>query len=302
MRTLVSTLLLTTCASTLANTFGVTGTAGYGTLDPQTIYHITSNGATTKVGKTANVVPNSLAYNPVADVYYYGDHNGSNLYAFDAKNANNVFIADLKDHGMPSNYFLSGGADFYQGTYYYSPEISEVQVGSVVTPQQATDIFAVNFSTDGLNIISHSTLNLTLPAGWSSLGDYGDIAVDTSSGVLYGSSRAVKGTASDGAYFWSVDLNDASKTIKVIGKTAVPRDKVYQIAYDSIENAIFGNEWQSDKYVVISEADGSVVSTKNIGGNFYDLASSARPDVVPEPSSTLLLGIASLSLALRRTR
>jgi len=295
----ILSLLFLSSSIAYSNTFGVTGDYGYGSLDPNSIYHITSNGATTKIADTA-VVPNSFAYNTANDVYYYGEHYGTNLYAYDVSTASNILIADLTSHGMPPAFLLSGGADFYNGTYYYSPEVPENTLGMI--PQQATDIYAVNFSADGLSITSHAQLNVVLPTGWSSLGDFGDIAVDTSTGVLYGSSWAVNGSINDGAYFWSVDLNDPNKQVQVLGQTSTSNDNVYQIAYDAIENAIFGNEWQSDDYLVIDDFDGTPLSNTPVAGNFYDLASTILPDSVPEPSSVLLIGFATSIGLLRRNR
>ena len=260
MKHLISLSLLCISASLAsANTYGVTGSYGHGSLDPNSIYHIASTGVTTKIADTA-VQPNSLAFNTDANVYYYGDHTGTNLYGYNANTNANVLIADLQNHGMPDGFNLSGGADFYNGIYYYSPERPEITAAAV--PQQATDIFAVNFSADGLSIVSHDNLNVTLPTGWSSLGDFGDIAVDTSTGVLYGSSWAVNGSINDGAYFWTVDLDDPTKQVVVLGQTSTSNDNVYQIAYDAIEGAIYANEWNTEDYLVIDTTDGGFLLFK----------------------------------------
>jgi len=126
--------------------------------------------------------------------------------------------------------------------------------------------------------------------------------VDTSTGILYGSSWAVNGNINDGAYFWSVDLNESNKQVQILGQTSTSNDNVYQIAYDAIENAIFGNEWQSNDYLVINEFDGTPLSNTSVAGNFYDLASTILPDSVPEPSSTLFMGLAASVGLLRRNR
>ncbi len=295
----ILSLLLATSSIAFSNTFGVTGEHGYGTLDANSIYHITSAGATQKIANAA-VVPNSLAYNTAADVYYYGDHYGTNLYAYDTSSASNVLIADLTNHGMPDGFALSGGADFYNGTYYYSPEKPENTPGAI--PQQATDIYAVNFSADGLNIVSHSELNVQLPAGWVSFGDFGDIAVDSSTGILYGSSTSVNGNFGDGAYFWSIDLNEANKQVTVIDQNNTANARAYQIAYNAIENAIFANQFESNEYVVIDKQTGTPGATVAVAGDFYDLASTVLPDKIPEPSSTLLLGLAASVGIFRRKR
>ena len=297
-KTILSLLILTSPIA-LSNTYGVTGDYGYGTLDANSIYHITSNGATTKVAETA-VVPNSFAYNTGADVYYYGEHYGTNLYAYDVSSASNVMIADLTNHGMPDAFTLSGGADFYNGTYYYSPELPSNVAGMI--PQQATDIYAVDFTSDGLSILSHSQLNVELPVGWESFGDFGDIAVDNSTGILYGSSTSVNGSFGDGAYFWSIDLNETDKKVTVISQNNSPNARAYQIAFNAIENALFANQFESNEYVVLDKATGTPTSSTPVAGDFYDLASTIEPDAIPEPTSTLLLGMAASVGLLRRKR
>ena len=295
----VSLLLLSSSLS-YSNTFGVTGDYGYGTLDANSIYQITSHGATTKIAETA-VVPNSLAFNTAENVYYYGDHYGTDLYAYDASSGSNVFVADLTNHGMPAGYALSGGADFYNGTYYYSPERPENTPGAI--PQQATDIYVVNFSANGLSLESHAQLDVTLPQGWESFGDFGDIAVDSSSGLLYGSSTSVTGALDGDEYFWSIDLNEANKTVTVINQNTGTNSRAYQIAYNAIENAIFANQFETKEYVVIGKNDGGIKSKVSLGGDFFDLASTVLPDSnVPEPSSTLLLGLGATVGLLRRKR
>jgi len=302
MKQLLPLLLAASTLTTQANTFGVTGNTGNGSLDPLAIYHINSNATVAKVGTTNGILPNSFAYNNNADVYYYGEHDGTNLYAFDVATSNNVLIADLASYGMPAGQKLSGGADFYNGTYYYTPETPQVGSYPNVTPQQASEIYTATFSPNGLTIVSHDTLNVTLPNGWSSLGDFGDIAVDTQRGILYGASSAIHGGINDGSWLWKIDLADPNKQVQVIAQTSTDNTKAYQLGYDAIEDKLFANSWQSGKYTVINKNTGAEESSNPIAGDFYDLASSALPDNVPEPSSTLLLALAFTSTILRRKR
>ena len=99
-----------------------------------------------------------------------------------------------------------------------------------------------------------------------------------------------------------MDLNEVNKEVTVISQNTSPNARAYQIAYNGIENALFANQFESNEYVVINKDDGSVTSTATIAGDFYDMASSIDPDQIPEPSSTLLLGIAASAGMMRRKR
>ncbi|MGJ8695872.1 MAG: PEP-CTERM sorting domain-containing protein [Verrucomicrobiaceae bacterium] len=270
-----------------AQTYGVTGSSGQGTLQNNSIYKI-ENGIATRISPTA-VTPNSFAYDTDNDRYYYGDHSGTNLYLFDPLVGSNTLIGDLTDYGMPTGTALSGGGDFFDSAYYY---ISE-PTGDTAT------LNALTFGNDGTTIATREALSLSLPSGWSGIGDFGDFAVDSATGLLYGSSTPnFTAGGNTTPYLWQVDLNATVKTVTNLGATP----SVYQIAIDATTGKLHANEWQSGgAFYELDKSDGSILTTQSVGGDFFDLASGGA-NAAPEPSSAMLAALGALGLMVRRKR
>ncbi len=273
----------------VAQTYGVTGSVGYGQLESNSVYKIDADGTTTHIA-TLDIVPNSFAYNDTNDVYYYGDHTGSKLYSYDVNLGVSSFVADLKDYGMPADKRLSGGADFFNGTYYYIPEQSV----------DSNDFYGVEFADDGKTMTDSKHFQLQMPDNWSGLGDFGDFAIDPASGILYASSGVTHTDNSFSAYLWSVDLNDPNLEVNIIHKI---QGSAYQIAVDASTGGLHISQWGVNQYSEIDTSDGSLIGSVPVDGYFFDLATAGvNVQDVPEPSAASLLGLGGLALILRRRK
>lgn len=274
-------------ASTRADVvFGVTGSLGNGSANTNSIYRVDSNTAVETLIGATSVTGNAFAYNPSAGVYYYGSHSGTNLYSFNTSTGANTLLGNLTSYGQPAGTTLSGGADFYGGRYYYTPEVSD------------SNLYYVDFSADGTAIANGGHLAVTLPTGITGLGDFGDIAIDPGSGVLYGSSSQIPGAPDTSARFWRIDLNDPTYSLEILNTAPA----VYQLAFDD-SRRLMGNAWGTGNLYHLDTSDGSILSTTptNFGGDFYDLATSGAAHA-PEPSSTGLVMLGLLGGITRRRR
>ncbi|NWK54347.1 PEP-CTERM sorting domain-containing protein [Verrucomicrobiaceae bacterium N1E253] len=313
----ISHFFIVTCATALllgnavqaANVMAVTGNQGDGNFDPNSFYEInTDNGRSTKIG-SATVTPNQLAYDVSSNNYYYMDHNGSNFYRFDITNGTQHLIGDLIDVGMPSGKTGSGGGDFYNGRYYYTPETG------------TEGLYVISFNGDGSQIVSHTPIapsnlsdhsDLFDGSGNAGLGDFGDFAIDSDTGLMYGSSRMSKNGQSYYA-FWTIDLTDPNYEMAMLNDNI---SDVYQMAFDE-NNVLWANRWNSggDLYE-LNKSDGTISDTATLryinsrgrwraaNGDFYDMASTGVREgipVIPEPSSFAFMSTAAF-LFLRRRR
>ncbi len=310
----------------------VTGGGALNDLENNAFYSIeTSNGdggrgQVSFIGYTAEVngervVANQLAYDASSENYYYMGHLGTTLYRY--KDGVNHVLADLADpatipggNEMPVGTRGSGGGDFYNGSYYYTPE------------PDTQSIYRVTASNDGSQFVSQAKVTPANLAEISldytngsqvvvndGLGDFGDFAINARNGMLYGSSRFYGenelGVLGKFNTLWQIDLTSAEQTMTVLNYNL---DKVYQLAFNQIGN-LFGT--QSDGAMHrLNRADGTIVATAQISDNssgdwvdstdqFYDVASTQTRDgvpvIVPEPSSIFLL-LSSIPLVLRRRR
>ncbi|MBT8036746.1 MAG: hypothetical protein KJO21_04290 [Verrucomicrobiae bacterium] len=293
-----------------ANTVvAVTGNSGNGNLDPFSFYEIdTVSGESTLKGDTGTVVPNQLAYDESTDHYYFMDHTGSNFYGHDVSTGTNTnfLIGDLTLYGMPAGKTGSGGGDFYNGAYYYTPETGSNQIYSITFQNDGTEISSfAPITPTGLS--AHSDLDDG--TSFAGLGDFGDFAVDSETGILYGSSR-LSHTSKGGEYyaFWSIDLAHLDQPMVMIDDNA---PSVYQLAFDE-ENNLFANVWGSGGDLIeIDKTDGSqlghtqiLIGGANASGDFYDMASTGTRqgvEVVPEPASVTFL-MSALALLFQRRR
>jgi hypothetical protein len=292
-----------------ATIMAVTGNSGNGNFDANSFYKIkTRTGESILIG-SASITPNQLAYDQTSENYYYMDHTGSNFYRFDITTGTEYNMGDLTTVGMPSGKTGSGGGDFYNGKYFYTPE----------TGTEA--IYVISFNSSGSQIVSHTPISpsnlsdfsdLSNGSSTAGLGDFGDFAIDNSSGLMYGSSRMSKnGTAYNA--FWTIDLTTPDFTMSMINDNL---SNVYQLAFDK-KNRLWANRWQSGgELYKLNTSDGTIKATRtlqvddgsgtlvNANGDFYDLASTGERDgvtIIPEPSTLSLLTSAFL-LLLRRKR
>lgn len=279
-----------------SSVMGVTGSSGNGSLTARSFYEIDTSpgtaGATTFLG-TASVTPNQLAFNADNGNYYYMDHNGSDFYRFDTNTGTETLMADLiVSHNMPAGKDGSGGGDFYNGRYYYTPESGTNSIYELILDPSGTSIIGDTALTPS-NLNSFTDLfDGSTNAGF---GDFGDIAIDPATGIMYGTSNMTLG-GSTYIGFWSVDLNDPNYTMTMIDNNL---PDVYQLAFDET-GKLWASEWQSGGSLhELNLADGTINQTISVSpaGDFFDLAT-----VVPEPSHSVLCLMGAGMLVLRRKR
>lgn len=310
----LAALLLPSHTSLGTTVIGATGDLNSGRFDDNSFYEIEigARRSTATLLGSASVTPNQLAYDVDSNSLYYTDHNGSNFYRFDTTNQTEHFIAALPQVGLPAGKTGSGAGEFYNGRYYYTPESG------------AQGMYQVGFSEDGSSIESHTTVipsnlsdfsDLSDGSTYAGLGDFGDVAVDNTTGKMYGSSTMHNNGQSYTA-FWSINLDDPNFTMEMISDSL---DSVYQLAFDE-DNKLWGNKWtggttnQAGRLVELDQRTGEELSNtrirldgRNARGDFYDLASTnirIGPGilVMPEPSSMSLLAISAMFGLCRRSR
>ena len=304
--------ILTTPTSWGASVVGATGNTGYGNLAANSFYEIRTGNGRARFKGTASVTPNQFAYDVSTNNYYYTNHTGTNFYRFDVDEGTEHLITDLTQAGMPAGKTASGGGDFYNGRYYY-------------TPEAGTDsIYTIGLNPDGTQIQSHSPITPSNLSDFSDLadgsvhaglGDFGDIAINRETGKMYGSST-MHNNGSSYTAFWAIDLTDPNYTMEMI---STDLGSVYQLAFDE-RNRLWANRWANGpgetrgELVRIRLSNGSIRATKtitlngnNANGDFYDLASSNIREGtsiagVPEPSNLCYIVVSSVLCLWRRKR
>ncbi len=294
-----------------ASFIAVTGNSENGEFRENSFYEVeTKKGRARYIG-SASVAPNQLAYDTLNGNYYYMDHGGSNFYRYDVNEGIEYLMGDLTAYGMPAGKTGSGGGDFYNGRYYYTPETG------------SSSIYVVSLTEDGRGIsrqtpITPFNLGLINPlddgSAGAGLGDFGDIAIDSASGFMYGSSSMGSGSELM-TTFWRINLTDPQFEMTILNANV---GSVYQLAFDD-NGQLWGNSWQSGGVMVqLDPATGEIISQQNLqyredgkgkwrdaNGDFYDLASTGSRDgfpVIPEPSQTALISLALAALGCRRRR
>lgn len=299
-----------------ASVIGATGDTNSGRFDDNSFYQIDlDTRAATYLG-TASVTPNQVAYDLTTNNIYYSDHNGTNFYRFNTIDNTEHFITDLTDVGLPPGKVGSGGGDFYDGRYYYTPETG------------AQGIQQISFNADGSNVQEQSVItpsnlgdfsDLSDGSAFAGLGDFGDIAINNENGRLYGSSRLSQ-DGSTYAALWYIDLTSPDYTIVLVDGDL---DSRYQLAFDE-DNRLWANRFtgtsggQSARLLEINQETGDVesqvlvrVDGRRGQGDFFDLASTnlregidinSDPLIIPEVSSSLLIILGAMVSLFRRSR
>ena len=271
---------------------GVTGDSNEGANATNTIYEINVNdGSLTSVGQTfdnGSVVPNTLAFDESNNIYYYGDNDGTNLYSFNRNTNTNTSIADLTSipgtGSMPSGTRLSGSGDFNNGRFYFVPEIFNAE------PNTEDDIHWIEFDTSGTSITDSGIIEVTLPDGLISLGDFGDMAIDPQTGILYGASRAIADNEVNG--IWTVDIDSAAPTLTELNTST--NDETPQIAFDA-SGSLYGNIFDTRQIVEIDKVTGEIIPGTTVdisgGADFFDMATVSIPFEFSPSLGLLLSGL-----------
>ncbi len=176
----------------------------------------------------------------------------------------------------------SGGGSFYNGSYYLWDD--------TVDFDSEMGLVKIDFNLAG-NVSS-----ITKPFGnytGSAIGSLGDIAID-STGIMYLYNSA--------GQLFSKDLNNAQSPIVSLNvQTVTGNGQLFIDANGRLLTSLPGGNWG-----VIDPATGNQtpIAGPSIGSNlFSDLSEGGFVGVVvPEPSSTLLVGLGALACLTRRSR
>jgi MYXO-CTERM domain-containing protein len=275
----------------------VTGNAQNGG-QPNTIFKInTSTGQVTAMGTTP-VTPNSFAFDPDNDLYYFGNHANDDLYYFDPTTGTSTKMADaVADFGAPNGSRFSGPGDFYNGRYYFIPESSSGQPFNAMD-----DVYWVELSADGRSWVSSGIITVTMPGTLTGFGDFGDIAIDPTTGVLYGQTVARNSSQVGGLF--SIDIGSATPSLTLIDTSPGATTNAIQLAFNE-DGELFGDRYDNiaeilpiDKVTGIINAPIALVGTT---ADFFDLGSvtSTAPSLeeTPEPASLHLAAVGLLLAA-----
>ncbi|MBK1791563.1 hypothetical protein [Persicirhabdus sediminis] len=279
--------------------FAVTGATGDGNLEKNAFYAIdvASGQATFLANATwqdAAVTPNQLAYDGDRNALIFAEHGGEQLYSYSLSSGEMSQLGSLTSLGLADGFTAGGAGDYYAGRYYFS----------ALSAAGQNRLFSVAYDLSG-QLAGARELS-PLGSAESGFGALSDVAVDATTGMMYGASRI------DGLnWFWRLDLNqldDDGFDVELLGQI----DNLYQLAFDENLN-LWGNIWQSDGEIVrLDLTDGSILQeiqlaggdlATEVTGDFYDLAgvpwgalAADGQAPVPEPSTACLLGLFSLLL------
>jgi len=241
----------------------VTGSSGNGG-NPNTLFFVDATSGQTTSITTTPVVPNHLAYDWNRQLFYFVDHSGQALYAYDLNSGVTTLIdSDITSipgtGDMPAGFTGHDAGTFWNNRYYIIPHNGS-------TGQTGNDLHWIEFDSTGLVIADSGLLAMTLPAGITHMGDFGDIVIDLN-GILYGSSSST--AANQLAGLFTADMN-----------LAVPAVTVLNAAYTGAQLALtgndglYGNDWQTGEVVNLDKTNGNILSTATIdfGGDFFDMA------------------------------
>ncbi len=240
---------------------------------------------------------NSLAYDNVHNQLLFSNRRTLELFRWDFATSAPVSLGNLNIPGFSnlSDYQLQGAATFYNGKYYLSPELATASNQSV--PGRPWNFMVeVTLNYTGTAISSASVFNGTNAnpmSGWGSnvtngFGDFGDYAVDQSSGRLYGVTAQTPSPniSNSVAGFWVADLATPTNGVTVRNASTA----VGQVAFSN------GNLYRNNGTSSIDRLDtttGNVVNSYTLSGytdavGITDMASYSI-GAVPEPGTCGLL-------------
>ena len=313
-----------------------TGGTGTGTFDATPL--LTATASYTPSGNTSFTL-NSLASNSSNyNLIYYADSTAGqtgadqNLVANGGigTGAGGIFVGslatgtslrlttfDLSGNTSGSESPIFAGAFFYGDSYYLFNESAEVAVSGNTTTQVSKQVTRYQLNAAGTSLVSTKhynflTNNAAAGADKTNIGNFGDIAIDRTTGISYGSAIGYGGTTSYAGttQFFSIDFSNINSvadnsTLAVNGIGLNPLS--YQLAVTD-DGHLFGVSGTTGTVVQLNKATGAVVNTLTNGFGFSvgDAANGrfavAGTGVVPEPGSLSLLGLGVSAFLLRRRR
>lgn len=206
--------------------------------------------------------------------------NSDALYEYDLTGSGTFsFLGNISTVDTPVS-FTSGGGGWYQGEYYYWDDRGGA--GS-------EGLIRVTLNGDG-SLGSATTIFDPWPG--DDFGDFGDLAIDEATGIIYGTSNDGGGQSD----FWALDLTDLAS-----GRSILATGVDYQqMAFDNtgqlvgVERTVLA----ARNWYIIDTTDGSSTTVAR-QGNFdvYDMANGGLYPA-PEPTTLTLLGFGLACTAL----
>lgn len=263
-------LTLTTYAHA-SSVYGVDDNNSLWRIDnPVSINHAATNVITSdQIGVKAN----SLAYDASSDNLFFVSSNMLGYYNPLANEIGSVGGLSLNLTANPNN------ASFYNGAYWYfdhdSNILNEAQITYVNDSPFVTAIntwAVLGMDADGINTNS-----------------FGDIAIDTDSGILYASTSRGR--------FYSVDLSEPVESFQEISAShGNDISEGLQLSFNSDNSTLYGHSYSTGDWYTVDTATGARTQIEGINTvGFRDLGGPATVPV-PEPSSFALGAIGILGI------
>ncbi len=228
-----------------------------------------------ELGQTAN----ALAWNDANQHLFF--INAANTFDYWERSTNTIKSVG----GSPLNLTADpNNAAYYNGSFWYFEHntniLKEAQISYVggdpltATPQVDAVIphLIPSISSTGFNTNT-----------------FGDIAIDTNTGTLYGSTSRGR--------FYSIDLNNPGTSFtEILVSQGNDRTVGLQLSFDNLSNTLYGTNYNSGDWYSIDTTTGALTQIAGFntivagGKGFRDLGGAAA---VPEPST---IGLAAVGL------
>lgn len=244
--------------------------AMYGIDDAGSIYEINPAAQSATLVKTgaSTTLANSLAYDHAREQLLYVNKD-LDLQVWDKTSGSVSALGNaLSLTGDPGN------AAYYQDAYWYFDTNSTVLNKASLTYSGSTPSLA--------GISSFSIVGMA--ANGDNTNTFGDIAIDTTQGILYASTSRGR--------FYSIDLADPANTFtEIVASAGSDRSVGLQLSFHGDTNTLYGHRYADGTWYTINPTTGAAsqitgfITTPSGGFGFRDLGGAAA---VPEPSTMAL--------------
>ena len=230
----------------------------------------------TEIGQTAN----ALAYDQAREHLFFV--NSANTFDYWERSTNTIKSVQGLSLGLTAD---PNNAAFYNDAFWYFEHNSNILREAQITyvggdPKTATPfVTAIN---------SYAVLGMS--AFGINTNTFGDIAIDTNTGILYANTSRGR--------LYSVDLaNPITSFTQIVASPGNDKTVGLQISFDDLSNTLYGTNYRDGNWYTIDTTSGALTqiagfNTLVAGGvGFRDLGGAAP---VPEPST---FGLAAVGLA-----